>query len=1188
MSLRRTDGERLFPSWKGLLEKADERVRCEGSYTKANLIKAHLDDGDYQKAADYARQGLEGTLWNLFFQDVFGIKRAEINDASLELPRAIWTLSDRVITLNYDKVMRFANPCSDDVVELDNTSIVELPDFNRNAIDSPTIWHLHGRLENKKEIIFTSESYSKLYLEKESSYKAALEIFRSICRDSHLLFVGCSLDDAELLEQIARQHALFAGNTGPHYALVHEKYYGEIQRKLDGLKIHLISFADFGQPLLDKIASITKGSAAIPEMKPVAHQKLTSPVYAEQPRIAVLSANPIAKNYQYDPLLLKEIKSFKCEVSYFPLNIKSLNALDGFDYIVILSKLVKKRIVIEDEMLQNQSISFKELEDNIANSSTNGVMIFLDHADTTALDADDIAALNLPTLIFPHGENGALNSLNFKLFKKAKLDAFSDGNVYCLANASTFTLQELKGKCVEVRSRSKLPDSIDPKSTIDFVGRGTDLESLCRKIIELQAKEQVLTIKGSGGIGKTMTIKKIAVELACRGFFPEGIDFIDCEFISDYATFEKKVASNFNLENALHIRQQIKENFSKQEKLIILDNVETLLYLGEKETIKDFINFICDYATIVITSREVLDMDCEDVYELRDFTTDEAFDLFMQELTGITPHADEQKFIRTEIVETLLGNNPLAIKLVAKNIPKGKKFTDLKDELENDIFRKASESELADFDRVSDGNIQRKNSLYASIHFSYRNLNENEKKVFEILSLFPDGINLVNLRRMAENRSDEQRRGSKKLSSLNSTSIITDALIKSLEKKSMTQVDNNNIKLQSIVGKFAEFQLKERSEKERTQYYQNAANYLIVFAQFLYKMQLKEMNLAFTIFNEYQENFMKSIQYIDVANIEKDLILDYLDVLNILTCHTSLSGPLFHAMEKKSDVFEGDATAKLCFNVIKISASYFAGNFKSAFAELQQQIPLETAEESDFGKGVRELIVTDAMDIYGMEGGQLSLLVQAIKRNWFRNTSYPADLLQLGVIDSSLIAASRVSFHTLEAKFVSGQLTIGMVTDYLAGIYDKNHLEKMQTYYLKAKLGEIDRHHIKKLVVVNPYTAGLQQIMFAIIETNLEKKIALFEAALSNLQHIKYYYVEALLYYARHLQKSEQVTRYQEIYKQGLQLACHHHYRFLRYQFEDLEEKKTVPYSPDTYPLPEVGDLKGHLQMLTKRVLEQK
>ena len=336
-------------------------------------------------------------------------------------------------------------------------------------------------------------------------------------------------------------------------------------------------------------------------------------------------------------------------------------------------------------------------------------------------------------------------------------------------------------------------------------------------------------------------------------------------------------------------------------------------------------------------------------------------------------------------------------------------------------------------------------------------------------------------------------------------------------------------------------------------------------------------------FNEYQGNFLKSIQYIDAANLAADEVLDYLGNLARLASETSLSGALAQAMAKKAVIFKQDAAAQLCFDVILLMMRYFGGDFANAFAQLQTQIPLIQLMQANPCTRIESIMANCAMIIYSMEGAQLAHLALEIKMKWHSFNCYPGTLLSLGEITPALLEVCKVDFFTLEAKLVNGQLTPGMVDANLTTLYEKGHLEIMQCHYLKAKLGVFDKNRIKKLATISPYTAGLQQLMLAMAETGLEKKLALFEAALLNLHHIKYYWVEAHLIYARYLQQAGQAARYAEIHQKGLALACEHHYRFLRYQFEDLAEKKTTPYSSATYPLPDVGDLAGYIQYLTKR-----
>lgn len=103
------------------------------------------------------------------------------------------------------------------------------------------------------------------------------------------------------------------------------------------------------------------------------------------------------------------------------------------------------------------------------------------------------------------------------------MDKFTDGFII---NQEKFDLEAVeKGASRTVtrvdHSKRILSENIDTKNLVNFVGRKTDLEDITRKIID--TNKQVLTIKGSGGIGKTTIVKKVATELYERGYYPDGI-----------------------------------------------------------------------------------------------------------------------------------------------------------------------------------------------------------------------------------------------------------------------------------------------------------------------------------------------------------------------------------------------------------------------------------------------------------------------------------------------------------------------------------------------------------------------------------------------------------------------------------------------------------------------------------------
>lgn len=1172
MSLVDESGENIFPSWSGLLGYAAAELMKSGEQKHANVITSMLEIKQYPLAAKFAREGLQGAIWGQFFRKHFEEPLTRITEDSKALPRAIWGLGNRVLTLNYDKVLRIACPNSGRVVELDNNNKGGLADFKRNDLQAPVIWHFHGRVDDMSTIIFTAETYDALYAETNEKYKAALEIFRRLCSDQVLLFVGCSLEDAELLHEIASQHQLFDGNTGPHFALVHKNEHDAIKQKIGNLPVKLITFEDFGAPLLERVHAI---SSCVPQQKLANKKEEQSPTEqlpiqtaTQAKKIAMLTASPINEEQQYTKLL-KEIRKISCNIDHLSLSIDNLNNLQGYDYLLVLSKVIKNKLLIEDDHLCSKRISFEELESQIGNDQTTGVFIFVDRMP----EPSATATLKLPTLILPELGKKQLESFAFKLFKRNNLDDFANCQIL---NRSAFELSPLseknKSKNNIQQLITQLPDNIDPKTLRNFIGRIDDLEQICRKLLALEEEGGVLTIKGAGGIGKTTTVKKITVALADRGYFEGGISFVDCEPISDCQQFKYKVAGAFNLEQAEDLRQHLRDHHDGLSRLIILDNFETLLYLDDHQEINTLLGLICDYSTIVITSRERLQIHGETVYEMRQFTTDEAVELFRAALDHREISPSELTLLRQEIIENLLDNNPLAIKLITGNMPKGKSFEALKQELETDLFSKISDSDLEVFDNNSDINISRKKSIYGSILYSYKHLTSNEQRAFELLSLFPDGIDLETFKRLTHDRKDPKDSSKGELKPL----MITDKIIRALENKSMIENNSGHIKLQSIVGKFADAQLQQRDNI--TRYYRNALDYNSWLASSLLEYRETHEKRALGIFNRNQGNFLKSISYCDKVDIDNSELVDYLDNLSALFSHICSLEGFIRELTAKTYVFQG--SDRQCVDVILLNARYFNGDFKNAFAELKQRIPLVTLESFDRSMNSNKVLIGTARNIYKMEGEALWSLKYAAKHK-IPLLGYSGALLCLGEFSLQLVESCRLDFTCLEVRYNMGLLTLDEIDGYIASLYDKTHLERMQVSYTRSKLMQLKRQEVESLVMVNPYTRGIKGLMLAFVEQDIIKADELYQHAIIQLEHIKYYYVEALYYYAKFLQTNNQIE-FDRHYSQGFDLAQKHHYRFLQYRFEQLLQSTGRVYDPCDYPFPENENFADYIHFLAQ------
>ncbi|MCW5212799.1 caspase family protein [Desulfobulbus sp. TB] len=876
-------------------------------------------------------------------------------------------------------------------------------------------------------------------------------------------------------------------------------------------------------------------------------------------RIALLSANPLDSEQTYPHL--KAFRKIKGCIDQFSLSIDNLNNLQGYDYILILSKVIMNKLLIENEYLCSERIRFKELEDNIGNEQTKGLFLFVDQLPKEQA----LGELTLPTLMLPGEDKKLLQAVSFQLFQKNNLEYFA---AYPTRNQDAFVLHPLTQKNTKKNIREKktsLPDSIDRKTLKGFVGRSDDLKHICSALMDLDEGE-FLTVKGAGGIGKTHTVKKIAVALADRVLFPDGIHFIDCEPVTDSKQFQFKAAAVFGLELAEDLWEHLRNHHDQQERLIIFDNFEPLLYLEEEQEIKTILSRMADYAKVLVTSREVLGLESETVHQMRRLTTDEAAELFT---TKFSVSEQQMDFLRQDILSRQLDNNPLAIKLVTGHLPKGKSLNILREELEEKLFSKVRVDELEIFDSGPDSNIERMDSIYASILYSYRRLNEQEQTAFELLSLFPDGIHLEEFKRLT--RKDKKQ---KKLPPL----LITDHLVKSLSDKSMIENSSGHLKLQSMIGRFAQAMLKQR--EDIAPLYRNAFAYNCRLVYVLVQMWMTpEKRRALDIFSSQQGNFLAGIRYCDRFEVDREELLVYfsccLDLFKIIC----LFDKFIRELSVKIELF--DDKQRQCAEIFLLVAMYYNGQFSQSFAELQQLLPMDQMNSLDRAVYIENLLALYAHDIYAMEGEVLWAAEYAVQQH-FPSFSYSGHLFSLGEYSPRLAAVSENDVTTFEISANLGQSSLEDIDTYLAGLHEKDHIERMQTSYTRAKLEPLQKEAIEPLIIVNPYTRGLKELMLAFIEEDAEKADELYQDAADHLWHIRYYHVECLYFYAKFLQQQRD-DKFNDIQQQGLKLSQNHHYRFLQYRFKELVEPSGRAYDSHNYPLPNNQDFSEYINFLIKQ-----
>jgi SIR2-like domain len=104
--------------------------------------------------------------------------------------------------------------------------------------------------------------------------KTPLTTLRNLLVARTFLFIGFSLDDENFGSQLKWVCKTFENSAGPHYVLVRAKDAPLLQNRLSDLKVEVIEFAEFGQPLVELVNYLISE-----------RDKIAPSFYSEQKRI---------------------------------------------------------------------------------------------------------------------------------------------------------------------------------------------------------------------------------------------------------------------------------------------------------------------------------------------------------------------------------------------------------------------------------------------------------------------------------------------------------------------------------------------------------------------------------------------------------------------------------------------------------------------------------------------------------------------------------------------------------------------------------------------------------------------------------------------------------------------------------------------------------------------------------------
>ena len=271
-----------------------------------------------------------------------------------------------------------------------------------------------------------------------------------------------------------------------------------------------------------------------------------------------------------------------------------------------------------------------------------------------------------------------------------------------------------------------------------FVGRSAEIEKACG----LLARHRLVTVTGSGGVGKTRLAAEVLRRVDER--FADGVWVVELAAVQDPALVHAAVATALDLRPAagVPLADTLVAWLSRQV-LLVLDNCEHVL-----EPVARFCAaalLAADDIRILVTSREPLGLPEEARYRLTPLalpdpddlvhvTRSEAVTLFVERARLLDPDfsvdADSGAAV-ARLVQGLDGM-PLAIELAAARV-EVLGLAQLVERLD-DRFRM-----LVNTSRIA---TARQRSLEAAVDWSYPLLSLSEQRVFRFVSVFPGPFTL--------------------------------------------------------------------------------------------------------------------------------------------------------------------------------------------------------------------------------------------------------------------------------------------------------------------------------------------------------------------------------------------------------------------------------------------------------------
>ena len=323
-----------------------------------------------------------------------------------------------------------------------------------------------------------------------------------------------------------------------------------------------------------------------------------------------------------------------------------------------------------------------------------------------------------------------------------------------------------------LRSLESLPNNLPVQVTL-FLGRERDVIDIERRL----AKTRLLTLVGTGGVGKTRLSLQIGADVLEQ--YEDGVWFVDLAPILDPDLIPSAMATIFGVGTRAGQSQldALVHVLRPKHMLVILDNCEHIVAGAAR--IADALLHGCPHVRIIATSRQGLGIDGEAVLRVSSLPVPERIDglkaadaigygavaLFVDRASAAVESfrlTDENAPTIAQICRRLDGI-ALAVELAASRI--------------NVLAPTQLLAMLSERFRVLTGGkrtaLPRQQTMRAAIDWSYDLLDENEKLMFRRLAVFSGGCTLEAAREVCGDQAIGQWEVFELLSSLIDKSLVS-------------------------------------------------------------------------------------------------------------------------------------------------------------------------------------------------------------------------------------------------------------------------------------------------------------------------------------------------------------------------------------------------------------------------------